>query len=175
MKKPEVYFRLLYKVIIPGIVVLFIPVAIIVFLFTSVFSEKSTPNESSYISSPSVKDYVDLKATVIFNGTQFIISNNDNFNYNDIKMKVNGKFILKVQNLKAGEVYTVGLMQFADDDGNRFTLLQKPQEFLISCKTGGGQDGFYSAVDTPDKISSLRRSKLTTFCRPKWSVHAGAN
>jgi len=30
-------------------------------------------------------------------------------------------------------------------------------------------------VDTPDKISSLRRSKLTTFCRPKWSVSAGAN
>jgi len=30
-------------------------------------------------------------------------------------------------------------------------------------------------MDTPDKISSLRRSKLTTFCRPKWSVSAGAN
>ena len=30
-------------------------------------------------------------------------------------------------------------------------------------------------LDTPDKISSLRRSKLTTFCRPKWSVSAGAN
>ena len=145
MKKPEVYFRLFYKVIIPGIVVLFIPVAIIVFLVTNVFSEKSTPNESTYISAPAVNDYIELNANVIFSGTQFLISNNDKFDYNEIKMKVNDKYVLNVPNLKAGEVYTVGLMQFADDDGNRFTVLQKPQEFFISCKTEGGKDCFYGA------------------------------
>ncbi len=145
MKNSNAYIRLFFKVIIPGIVVLFIPVAIIVFLITSVFSEKSTPNESAYISAPTVNNYVDLNANVVFSGTQFIISNNDKFDYNEVKMKVNDKFSLNVPTLKAGDIYTVGLMQFADDEGNRFTVLQKPQKFFISCRTGEGRDGFYGA------------------------------
>ena len=30
-------------------------------------------------------------------------------------------------------------------------------------------------MDTPDKISSVRRNKLTTFRRSKWLGFAGAN
>ena len=30
-------------------------------------------------------------------------------------------------------------------------------------------------LDTPDKISSVRRNKLTTFRRSKWLGFAGAN
>lgn len=37
------------------------------------------------------------------------------------------------------------------------------------------EPGIVLKLDTPDKISSFRRSILTTFCRRKWSVHAGAN
>jgi len=89
---------------------------------------------------------VDLNASVSFNGTQFVITNNDTFDYNNAKLEVNGDYVLKGYNLKAGETYTVGIMQFADSDGNRFTLMKKPQEFSIWCDLGNGKNGFYYAT-----------------------------
>jgi len=60
-------------------------------------------------------------------------------------MTVNGKYHLRGYTLDAGEIYTVGIMQFADKDGNRFTALMKPQNFSISCSTSKGS-GFYYAT-----------------------------
>ncbi len=88
---------------------------------------------------------VDLNASVSFTGTQFVISNNDNFDYNNAKLEINGKYVMKGYNLQAGEVYTVGMMQFADEDGNRFDILKKPQKFSIWCDLGDGKNGFYYA------------------------------
>ena len=62
---------------------------------------------------------VDLNASVSFTGTQFVIKNNDSFDYNNAKLELNGDYVLKGYNLKAGETYTVGMMQFADKKGNR--------------------------------------------------------
>jgi len=89
---------------------------------------------------------VDLNASVSFTGTQFVIKNNDTFDYNNAKLAVNDDYVLKGYNLKAGETYTVGVMQFADKKGNRFTLMQKPQEFSIWCDLGNGKNGFYYAT-----------------------------
>jgi hypothetical protein len=89
---------------------------------------------------------VDLNASVSFSGTQFVITNNDTFDYNNAKLEVNGDYVLKGYNLKSGETYTVGIMQFADSDGNRFTLMKKPQKFSIWCDLGNGKNGFYYAT-----------------------------
>lgn len=89
---------------------------------------------------------VDLNATVLFTGTQFIITNNDSFDYNNAKLEVNGSYVLRGYNLKAGQTYTVGIMQFADRRGNRFTSLQKPQKFTIWCDLSNGGNGFYYAT-----------------------------
>jgi hypothetical protein len=88
---------------------------------------------------------VDLNASVSFSGTQFIIKNNDTFDYNNAKLEVNGDYILKGYNLKAGETYTVGIMQFADKKGNRFSSMQKPQKFSIWCDLNTEKNGFYFA------------------------------
>ncbi len=87
----------------------------------------------------------DLKATVSFTGTQFVVTNNDNFDYNNAKLEINDKFVLKGYTLKAGEVYTGGMLQFADEDGNRFDMMKKPEKFSIWCDLPGGKNGFYYA------------------------------
>ena len=88
---------------------------------------------------------VTLNASVSFTGTQFIIKNNDTFDYNNVKLELNGDYVLKGFNLKIGETYTVGMLQFADKKGNRFTAFQKPQNFSISCDLNTGKNGFYYA------------------------------
>lgn len=100
----------------------------------------------AYASSEESEDsMVDLNASVSFNGTQFVIRNNDTFDYNNVTLEVNGNYKLKDINLKAGETYTVGIMQFADKNGNRFTLMQKPQKFYIFCDLLEGNNGYYFA------------------------------
>ena len=87
----------------------------------------------------------DLKASVRFTGTQFVVTNNDNFDYTNAKLELNDKYVIKGYDLKAGETYTVGMLQFADDDGNRFDMMKKPQKFSIWCDLGGEKNGFYYA------------------------------
>jgi len=89
---------------------------------------------------------VDLNASVSFSGTQFVIKNKNTFDYKNAKLEVNGDYTLKGFDIKAGETYTVGIMQFADEKGNRFTLMQKPQKFTIWCDLENGENGFYYAA-----------------------------
>ena len=105
------------------------------FFFISKEDDKISKNNST----------IELKAAVKFTGTQFVIINNDSFNYTNTKMKVNNKFFIKGYTIKSGETYTVGMLQFADDEGNRFDLMKKPQNFSISCDLEKGGDGFYYA------------------------------
>ena len=93
--------------------------------------------------------YISLNASVEFTGTQFIIENNDNFDWLNVKMEVNGSllksgFILETNRMEAGESYTVGALQFAKKDGTRFNpVTYKPQKFDISCDTPEGENAFW--------------------------------
>lgn len=93
---------------------------------------------------------VHLNASVSFTGTQFVIVNDDNYDWVDIKMEVNGSllksgFILKTNRMEAGETYTVGALQFAKNDGTRFNpTVYKPKSFTISCDTPDGENAFWS-------------------------------
>jgi hypothetical protein len=88
----------------------------------------------------------DLNATIRFTGTQIEITNNDDFTWFETDITINGKYRLKGNTLFAGETYTVGIMQFADRDGNRFTPMMKPQEVSIWCELADGTNGFYSGA-----------------------------
>jgi len=94
---------------------------------------------------------VDLNASIRFDGSQFTITNNDSFNWIDVKFELNSAglssgFILKYPLIEAGTTYTVGAMQFAKPDGTRFNpFLMKPQKMSVSCKTPDGKDGWYFA------------------------------
>lgn len=111
--------------------------AIIVIIAALCSRNDSTTNKSNETSS------VDLKASVTFTGTQFVITNNDNFDYLKVKMELNDDYYLYSDVMEAGQVYTVGMLQFADKKGNRFDIMQKPLSFSISCKLTGGRNGFY--------------------------------
>lgn len=81
-------------------------------------------------------DELTLKSSVSFTGTQIKIVNNDTFDYVNATLYINDKYKLSNVTLKAKETYTVGIMQFADKNGNRFTFDIKPLTFSISCKVG---------------------------------------
>ena len=93
----------------------------------------------------------DLDASIKFTGTQFIIANNNNFDWLNVKIEVNGSplkggFILKTDTIEAGETYTVGALQFAKEDGTRFNpFIYKPQKFDIYCNTLKGAKASWSA------------------------------
>ena len=93
--------------------------------------------------------YIDLNASVRFTGTQFIITNNDSFDWRNVELEINPGLLKSGYKLNAGlmstgETYTVGAMQFAKPDGTRFNPLSvKPQSISISCDAPKGK-GFYS-------------------------------
>jgi hypothetical protein len=88
-----------------------------------------------------------LLATASFDGTQFEIANTGSLDWTDVKFDVNGGvlssgYVFRLKGLKARSVYTVGAMQFADSNGNRFNPLQmKPQTLTISATLPGGGTG----------------------------------
>lgn len=90
-----------------------------------------------------------LRANVRFTGTQFVISNLDDVDCLGSQMSVNGGltkggYELNDYNLRAGETYTVGALQFADGNGNRFNPVQiKPQNFFIYCRGNNELQGAY--------------------------------
>jgi hypothetical protein len=109
---------------------------VIAFFF---FLALSSSNDSS-------DSTTDLNASISFTGAQFVITNNDSFDYINAKFEVNDDYVLEGYTIKAGETYTVGMMQFADDDGNRFDMMKKPLRFSIWCDLSDGKHGFYYAT-----------------------------
>lgn len=86
-----------------------------------------------------------IEAYVDFDGTQFIISNIDQYTCQNSRMQVNGDYTLEGYDLesaiesasKSGEaaVYKVGAAQFTKGNGTRFNpFTTKPQNFSISCR-----------------------------------------
>ncbi|MCK4751930.1 MAG: hypothetical protein KAS75_00685 [Planctomycetes bacterium] len=88
-------------------------------------------------------DSDDLNASVEFTGSQFVIENKDSFDWTNVELKVNSDYVLKVRRMTAGEIYTVGAMQFAKSGGEKFNpFTHKALNFSIYCDTPSGM-GFY--------------------------------
>jgi len=127
-----------------GIIGLLVVIAIVMAI-CGVFDTGKKKSEE-----PSEPLYVDLDASVRFTGTQFQITNKNNFNWTNVELEINPGLLksgykLDAGLMKAGETYTVGAMQFAKPDGTRFNpFTMKPQSIDIYCDTPRGK-GFYSA------------------------------
>jgi len=125
-----------------GIIGLVALVAVVMWI-CGVFKTEKKPE------TPSKPLYVDLNASVRFTGTQFIITNNDTFDWRNAELEINPGLLKSGYKLNAGlmstgQTYTVGAMQFAKPDGTKFNpFLIKPQSINISCDTPKGK-GFYS-------------------------------
>ena len=95
----------------------------------------------------------DLKASVVFNQRQFVISNKDSFDWTNVRLEINyglmsSGYQLKVPRIAAGQTYTVGAMQFAKSDGTRFNpRTTKAQKLFISCDTPNGKATYFGTWD----------------------------
>ena len=83
-----------------------------------------------------------LKAAVNFDGSQFIIRNNDSFDWTNVRFKLNSGIIrdgytLKVNRIEAKTTYRVGALQFSESDGTRFNpFTMKPKTIFIFAQEG---------------------------------------
>jgi hypothetical protein len=83
-----------------------------------------------------------LDASVSFSGTQFTITNKNSYDWNGVKLEINGGivsrgYVLRMDRLAAGQTYKVGAAQFTKSDGERFNpLTHKVKQLLIFCKEG---------------------------------------
>lgn len=88
---------------------------------------------------------IDLGAAVNFTGTQFIVTNNDTFNWLNCKLEINsgivrGGYEMTTPLIQARTTQTIGAMQFAKSSGERFNpLSMKPNSFSIACDTPQGR------------------------------------
>ena len=100
---------------------------------------------------PSESSTVRLNATVNFAGARFVISNNDSFDWENVKLEVvpadfGEPFGLAVTRIPAGGTYTVGVGEFRRNDGTRFDPFStKSERFRIRCETPEKRSGSYLA------------------------------
>lgn len=88
---------------------------------------------------------VSINANVKYNGSQLVIINMDSYAWTDVKIRLNGDYILRPDTLKAKTTYKVGIRQFADDDNNTFNPYStKLKSVSISCMITNAR-GFYYA------------------------------
>ena len=90
-----------------------------------------------------------LSAKVAFAGARFIISNNDSFDWKNVKLEtipesMNDRFSLRIPNILAGQTYTADAAKFINNDGIRFDPdKMKPRKFWILCDTPTKGSGSY--------------------------------
>ena len=84
----------------------------------------------------------DFKASVIFTGTQFVITNEDDLDCLAPEIKINsglfgGGYSLKTSTFLSGETYTIEAMAITKSDGERFNpFTTAPKSIYISCGRG---------------------------------------
>lgn len=87
---------------------------------------------------------VKLNASVTFDGSRIVVSNNDTVDYLNAELTVNGYYKITDMNLSAGETYTFWPVEFAHLNGKRLPAKQNPQQFAIWCGLKDGGNGFFS-------------------------------
>jgi hypothetical protein len=113
------------------------------------FYGKSSRKRISDIGVSGRTSTVKLIAKVTFPGARFIVSNNDSFDWKNVKLEIIPKsmedcFCLRVPIILSGETYTADAIEFLNDDGIRFNPdKMKPHEFCILCNTSIGGSGSY--------------------------------
>lgn len=112
----------------------------------AIFSSKSLRK------SKSIESIVSLKAKVTFTGTQFVISNNDSFDWTDVELQVisdtiSGDFSHRVPKIDAGKTHTIRAAEFTEKNGACFDpYSMKPKRFRIWCDTPTKETRSYYAV-----------------------------
>lgn len=135
--------RKLHKPLLMKFIAILILAGVLFFYGTS----KRTSNIEILNRSSTVK----LSAEVTLSGTGFMISNNDSFDWKNVRLEIipeslKDRFSLRIQNIIAGKTYKADTSAFVNDVGIRFnTDKMKPKEFWILCDTPIIAGGYYRA------------------------------
>lgn len=137
--------RRIHKPFLLKVIVILILAGVIFFYDTSVRKHTSKVDSSAKSST------VNLKVKVTCPGVQFIISNNDSFDWKNVKLEImpdsiEERFRLSVPIIISGETYTADATKFLNNEGIRFNPdKMKPRKFWILCDTPAGRSGSYMA------------------------------
>lgn len=103
----------------------------------------STPKAPPAASTPAAPREPDLKASVRFDGTQFVVRNLDDVAWSGVRLMVNPGAFSDGHYIDAGTVapgaeLKIGALRFADSDGQRFNpFTTKPMRFRIAASVNG--------------------------------------
>lgn len=83
------------------------------------------------------------QAHVNFTGTQFVITNANDFDWKEAEIIVNEKYRYKTSLMKSGSTYEIGAGQFTDNKNARFNPFEvKPQEIRVYVKNPTSDDWY---------------------------------
>lgn len=106
----------------------------------------NTEKKQEATPSPTPEAKKEMKGSAAFNGTQFAVTNKNDFDWLECKFEANSGLIKGGYTynaplaIKAGETYSVGARQFAKGDGTRFDPINiKAQNFSANCKDDKGE------------------------------------
>ena len=135
--------RRIHKPLLIKVIVILILAGVVFFYGTS--SKKRT----SGIDISGRTSNVKLSAKIAFSGARFIISNNDSFDWKNVKLEIipesmEDRFSLSVPIILSGDRYSVDTTKFLNNNGIHFNPDKiKPQEFRIKCDTPTRAIGSY--------------------------------
>jgi len=126
-------------------------VAVLILIYVVLFHGEPAGERSSAVIGPPGSSTVRLNAKVTFAGAQLIISNNDSFDWESVKLEISSgvfgeSFGLSVPKISAGQTYAVEAAEFRRKDGARFDPAStRPQKLWIRCDTPEKENGSYVA------------------------------
>jgi cytoskeletal protein RodZ len=119
---------------VTGCLAVLIVIFIVVSVIFGIFASSNTSTNTSQ-SEPQAEKKTEFKSKVTFTGTQFTITNADDYDCIGSWMSVNGKYWLKGYTLEKGQTYTFGAGEFTEGDNTRFNpFAVKPTTFSIICQ-----------------------------------------
>lgn len=78
-----------------------------------------------------------MNAKAEYSGTQFLITNLGPWPWDEVRIRINEKFDYHFSRIETNETLTVGVLQFADDEGLRLDPFRyKPQTISIRAVIG---------------------------------------
>lgn len=109
------------------------------------YEDKEISFINAFLSMP-----LNVQGSVSISGTQFKITNESEFDWENITISLNKEglspgYTLNHESIKKGETYITDITEFAKSDGTRFNLsIMKPLRFSVEVHNSVGQVGTYS-------------------------------
>ena len=126
-------------------------IAILILIYVVLFHGEPSGRQSPAVMGPMKSSTIRLNAKVTFAGSQLVISNNDAFEWENVRLEITSglfrdSFSLSVPKLYAGQTYAIKADEFLRKDGARFDPASaRPWKFSIYCDIPGKKNISYMA------------------------------